>query len=114
MNKNKTIIFVVLIFIFLCVAVLFSPWKMKSNKFSEECESYCQDIKNTSRYGLECKLPAGGCYDGCIGFKISEKCSTRSKCFDSCESTCFGLNTSPCAPGVFERKINFLSSKNRE
>jgi hypothetical protein len=114
MSKKKIIVSISLIFIILFIVVLFSPWKMKLSKFNKDCRNYCEDIKNTPRYGLECKLPLGGCYDGCIGFKISEKCSKRSKCFESCEATCFGLNTSLCAPSIFERKINFLSNKNRE
>jgi len=114
MSKKKIIISTGSIFIFLFVVVLFSPWKMNSSEFNEDCENYCESIKNTPRYGLECKLPLGGCYDGCIGFKTSERCTKRSKCFDSCEAVCFGLNTSSCAPSIFERKINFLSGKNKE
>ena len=114
MSKKKLVMFVSLISIFLFVVVLFSPWKMKSNRFKKDCKDYCKDIKNTLRYGLECMLPFGGCYDECVGFKVGEKCSERSKCFDSCEAICFGLNASPCAPGIFERKINIFSNKSRE
>ena len=114
MSKKRIVISISFAFIFLFIIVLFSPWKMKSSKFKNDCEDYCEDIKNTPRYGLECMLPLGGCYDGCVGFKVDEKCSERSKCFDSCEATCFGLNTSPCAPSIFERKINFFSNKSRE
>lgn len=91
---------------------------MSYNKFNKECESYCEDLKKASglkkaTYGLECELPIGGCFSGCIGFKIGEKCSKRSKCFDSCEITCFGWGISSCAPGVFERKINFIGNKSK-
>ena len=111
MSKKKAILSISLVFIFLFLIVVLFPSKMKSSKFKKECESYCEDIKNTANYGLECRLPPGGCYDACIGFKLGEKCSKRSKCFDSCEAICFGLNTSPCAPGIFERKINYLSGE---
>jgi len=109
MSKKKLFVTIGLAFVFLFIAVLISPWKMKFSRFNNGCESYCEDIENTPRYGLECRLPSGGCYDECIGFKIGERCSEKSKCFDSCEAICFGLNTSPCAPSIFERKINFLS-----
>lgn len=114
MNKKKLILYTGLIFIFLLLGVVSAPWKMKSNKFKKDCESYCEDIKNTPRYGLDCTLPPGGCFDACIGLKIGEKCSERSKCFESCKATCLGLNTSPCAPGVFERKINFIIGRGDE
>ena len=109
MNKKKIIISIGLIFIFLFILVLFSPWKMNFSQFKKDCESYCKGIEHTPRYGLECQLPIGGCYDGCIGFKMGGRCTKKSECFDRCEATCFGLTTSPCAPSIFERKINFLS-----
>ena len=114
MSKKRTIIVISLIFIFLFFVVMLAPWKMKSSKFRKDCESYCEGIKNTPRYGLECMLPLGGCYDACMGFKVGEQCSKRSKCFDHCEATCFGLNVSTCAPSIFERKINFLSGNDGE
>jgi hypothetical protein len=107
MSKKKTIVFVSLIFVFLVMVL--SPWRMKYSKFKKECNGYCESIKNTPNHTLECRLPLGGCYDACIGFKLGEKCSRMSRCFDSCEAICFGLNASPCAPSIFERKINFVS-----
>ena len=117
MNK-KLSIFIGLIIIFLLFIVFF-PWKMSFNKFNKDCDNYCEDLKNATglertKYGLECQLPMGGCFNSCIGFKIGERCSERSKCFDSCEITCFGFGISSCAPSVFERKINFLSGNDRE
>jgi len=111
MNKKKIILYIGLIFIFLLLGIVLAPWEMRSNKFEKDCESYCEDIKNTPRYGLDCMLPAGGCFDACIGIKVGEKCSERSKCFKNCKTTCFGLNTSLCAPSVFERKINFITGE---
>ena len=61
--------------------------------------------KKTFKYGLECEVPLGNCFDVCL----SEKCSKRSKCFNNCEATCFGLSISPCALGIFKRKTNFIS-----
>lgn len=116
MNKKRLLIFIGLISIFLLV-VLFSPWRMGYNKFKPDCENYCKDLQNASglrMYGLECELPAGGCFSRCVGFKVGERCSKRSKCFDSCEITCFGWGISSCAPSVFERKIDFFGDQSEE
>jgi len=92
---------------------------MSYNKSKSACANYCEDLKNASglertRYSLECELPVGGCFSGCVGFKVGERCSERSKCFDSCETTCFGWGISSCSPSVFERKIDFFSNQSEE
>jgi len=118
MKRKKILLSIGLIFIFLLI-MAFSPWKMGYSKFNNDCESYCEDLKNSSglervEYGLECQLPLDGCFQSCMGIRIGEKCSEKSKCFDSCETTCFGVGFSSCRLNVFERKINFLTSKDSE
>lgn len=118
MGKKRVFIIISAIFIFLLV-VIFLPWKMEYNKFNKDCENYCEDLKNASglkgvRYGLECELPLGGCFSGCFGFRLGESCSRRSKCFNSCETTCFGLGFSLCGSSIIRRKINFLSNRGGE
>ena len=81
---------------------------MNFSRFNTECEDYCEQIKDKLEYGLTCKLPFDGCYDACIGFTLGERCFERSRCFDNCETNCFGLNASSCATNIFEGKINYL------
>jgi hypothetical protein len=118
MNKKKVLIFIGLVLTFLLVIVFF-PWKTSYEKFNNDCKDYCEDLKNAPglrryMYGLECELPVRGCFTDCVGFKTSEKCYKTSKCFDSCEITCFGWGISSCTLNVVERKINFFSNKSRK
>jgi len=119
MNKKKILFAIGLIFIFLLV-IVFAPWENSYKKFNEDCESYCEDLKNSSeffemeRYGLDCQLPLDGCFEICMGIRTGEKCSKESKCFDSCKITCFGMGFSSCRLNVFERKIDFLMGKEKE
>jgi hypothetical protein len=114
MSKKNLLIFISLIFVFLFVVVLFFPWKKEGVSFREDCNEYCESIKNELIYGLECKLPLGGCFRGCVGLEVDKRCSQSYKCFDRCESICFGLDVSSCGPSVFERKINYFIDKIRE
>lgn len=116
--KKKVLIFIGVILTFLFF-IMFAPWKTGFNKFNNDCKDYCENLKNTpgfegARYGLECELPYRDCFEGCVGFKMSERCYKTSKCFDNCEITCFGWGISSCKLNVVERKINFFSNKSRE
>ena len=107
MKKKKIIIIITAITLLLFI-IVFSPWKYSSFQFKEECEDYCQEIKNDTRYGLECQLPLSGCYASCLGIKVNKICTSRSKCFENCDSLCFGFGSSTCAPNIIERKVNSL------